>query len=335
MRSFRAGDPSLVLVGCNDSHFFLRKSAAAKNYLLPLSTDARGKALRSIIKAERIDLVIPTSDAEVRAIGAVRGKLGCRTFLPGNAVIRRCQDKYALTQLLRQRGIAAPRTWPLAGRESIEAVFKRFARGATLWCRIRAGTGSFGAVPVNTPQQVLGWMHFWESMRSVPPHSFTLSEYLPGRDYCVQMLWRKGRLILAKMAERITYLESGSPSGVSSMPALARTVFHRGALNTCVKAIKALDPRANGVFFADLKENARGTPCITEINAGRFATMTNIHDLVGRHNMAVTFVRLALERDVDVRKAVDFARDFYLVRSVDTLPAIVHGDELFRGIQNA
>lgn len=335
MRSFRAGDPSLVLVGCNDSHFSLSKSAAARNYLLPLSTDRYGKALRSIIRTERIDLVIPTSDAEAKALGVLRDKLGCRTFLPSNALIERCQDKYALTQFLRRRGIAAPRTWPLAGAQSVERVFKRLARAATLWCRIRSGTGSFGAVPVTTPQQVVGWMHFWESMRSVPPRSFTLSEYLPGRDYCVQMLWRKGRLILAKMAERITYLESGSPSGVSSMPALAKTVFHRGALDTCAKAIKALDRRANGVFFIDLKENARGTPCITEINAGRFATMTNIHDLVGRHNMAVTFVRLALDQRVDIRSAVDFARDFYLVRSVDTLPAIVHGDEILKGIQNA
>jgi hypothetical protein len=44
-------------------------------------------------------------------------------------------------------------------------------------------------------------------------------------------------------------------------------------------------------------------------------------------------VRLALGRQVRIRGASDFAAGYYLVRSVDTLPAIVHADELFEGIR--
>lgn len=335
MRSLRAGDPSLVIIGCSGSRFYLNKSLADRDYVLPLSTARYGAALRHIIEAERIDLVIPTSDFDVRRIGAVRKRLGCRTFLPSNALIRRCQDKYELTRFLRRRRISAPRTYAISDADSVEKIFSRFESGVKLWCRIRSGSGSYGAVPVRTAQQVRGWMHFWESMRSVPSHSFTLSEYLPGRDYCVQCLWKNGRLILAKMAERITYLESGSPSGVSSMPALAKTALDTRVIDVCARAIRALDPRANGVFFVDLKENESGEPCITEINAGRFATMTNIHDLVGKHNMAVTYVRLALGEQSELDESVDYADGYYLVRSVDTLPAIVHEDDLFRGIHNA
>ena len=335
MRSLRVGDPSLVIIGCSGSRFYLNKSLADRDYVLPLSTARYGAALRHIIEAERIDLVIPTSDFDVRRIGAVRKQLGCRTFLPSNALIRRCQDKYELTRFLRRRRISAPRTYAISDADSVEKIFSRFESGVKLWCRIRSGSGSYGAVPVRTAQQVRGWMHFWESMRSVPSHSFTLSEYLPGRDYCVQCLWKSGRLILAKMAERITYLESGSPSGVSSMPALAKTALDSGVIDVCARAIRALDPRANGVFFVDLKENESGEPCITEINAGRFATMTNIHDLVGKHNMAVTYVRLALGEQSELDESVDYADGYYLVRSVDTLPAIVHEDDLFRGIHNA
>jgi carbamoyl-phosphate synthase large subunit len=176
---------------------------------------------------------------------------------------------------------------------------------------------------------------YWEEMRAVPPGSFTLSEYLPGRDFCVQCLWNKGTLVLAKMAERITYLDTGSPSGVSSMPALAKTAYEPHVVEVCAQAIRALDAKASGVFFIDIKESERGEPCITEINAGRFATMTNIHDLVGRHNMAVTFVRLALGEQVRIRQVFDFAEGHYLVRSVDTLPAIVREDELYQGIKDA
>lgn len=335
MRSLKAGDPSLVIIGCSESRFFLNKSTADRNYVLPFATARYRTALRRIIEAENVDLVIPTSDADVRRIGAMRNRLGCRTFLPSNALIERCQDKYELTRFLRRRGIAAPQTYAVSGPRSIEKVFKRFGSGKKLWCRIRSGTGSFGAVPVRTARQVRGWMHFWESMRSVPPNSFTLCEYLPGRDYCVQCLWKDGRLVLAKMAERITYLESGSPSGVSSMPALAKTALDARVIDVCARAISALDVRANGIFFVDLKENEAGDACITEINAGRFATMTNIHDLVGKHNMAVTYVRLALGTESEVDQTVDYVDGYYLVRSVDTPPAIVHRNDLFRGIRNA
>ena len=55
-------------------------------------------------------------------------------------------------------------------------------------------------------------------------------------------------------------------------------------------------PGAHGVFNFDLKENEAGIPCITEINAGRFAMITNIYDLIGRHNMAASYAQARLRR---------------------------------------
>ena len=90
IRSLKAGDPSLVIVGCHESRFFLKKSPAEHNYLLPLSTAAYGAALRRIVRAERIDLLIPTSDADVLRLARLRDKLYCRTLLPSTALIERC-----------------------------------------------------------------------------------------------------------------------------------------------------------------------------------------------------------------------------------------------------
>jgi carbamoyl-phosphate synthase large subunit len=324
----------LTIVGCNDSRFVLKKSAAHRNYVLPVSARRYRTALRRIVKAERIDLLVPTSDPAVAKISELRDQLGCRTFLPRRSVIGRCQDKYTLTVFLRRRGIPAPMTYPITDTDRIEALFPRFRPRTQLWCRIRWGSGSFGAIPVKTPDQARSWIAYWEQMRAVPAGSFTLSEYLPGRDFCVQCIWDRGTLVLAKMAERITYLPTGSPSGVSSMPALAKTAYDPRVIDVCTRAIRALDARASGVFFVDVKESDTGIPCITEINAGRFATMTNIHDLAGKHNMAVTFVRVALGERIRVPRASDFAEGYYLVRSVDTLPAIVHREELFQGLED-
>ena len=333
IRSLRAGGPSLTLIGCNTSRFYLKKSEAQRNYLLPVTTEDFSSALRTIVKAERVDLVIPTNDGDVARLARLRSRLGARTLLPGTKLLARCQDKYALTLFLRERGIPAPETYAIEHPSQIRGIFRRFGKPARLWCRVRAGSGSYGAIPVRTPEQVRGWIAFWEGMRGVPRGSFTLSEYLPGRDFCVQSLWHKGRLVLAKMAQRITYLDTGSPSGRSSMPALAKTVHDPYVIDVCARAIRAVDDNASGVLFVDLKESAKGDPCITEINAGRFATMTNIHDLAGKHNMALTYVRLALGKKVEIPHAYDYAEGYYLVRSVDTLPAVLGKDELLEDIE--
>jgi carbamoyl-phosphate synthase large subunit len=334
IRSLRAGDPSIVIVGCNENRYVLKKSGADSNYVLDAAV-SRVAALRRIVRTERIDLAIPTSDAGIQELSELRATLGCRTFLPRKSMIVRCRDKYTLTLFLRRRGIPAPLTYPIRSRDEVDRVFRRLRPRSRLWCRIREGSGSYGAIPVTNPDQARSWIAYWEEMRGVAPGSFTLSEYLPGRDFCVQCLWDRGTLVLAKMAERLVYLDNGSPSGVSSMPALACTAFNARALDAARRAIRALDARASGVFFVDIKESSRGEPCITEINAGRFATMTNIHDLTGEYNMAATFVRLALGERIRIRGARDYAEGYYLVRSVDTVPAVFGEDELFEGVRDA
>jgi len=334
IRSLKAADPSVVIVACSDDAFFLSKAEADVKYALPDFYRNFGAALARIVESEAIDLVIPTCDSDVARLSRLREQLGTRVFLPNAATIERCHDKYALSLFLRERGIPAPLTHEIRDPAEIEDVFRRFGATRKLWCRIRSGSGSYGAIPVKTPEQVRSWIAYWEDLRFVASDCFTLSEYLPGRDYCVQCLWDNGRLVIAKMAERLTYLDSGSPSGVSSMPALAKTVYVPEVMASASRAIRALDGQASGVYFVDFKEDENGVACVTEINAGRFATMTNIHDLAGEYNMAALYVRVALGEHVEVPGASDYAGDYYLVRAVDTLPYIVRGDALLSGIRS-
>jgi hypothetical protein len=336
IRSLLAVRPSLHVVGCHDDRYVLKKSLARSNYLVPAASQRSfPRALCRVIADERIDVVIPTSDADVLRIAALRARLPCRTFLPRKSAILRCQDKYALTCFLRTRGIPAPLTYPVDSLRDIPMLFRRFAPRSKLWCRVRSGSGSFGAIPVTRPEQVHAWIRYFQELRGVPVNAFTLSEYLPGRDFCVQSLWQDGRLVLVKMAERLTYIDNGGPSGVSSMASLAKAISEPAALETSVRAIRALDPRATGAFFADLKGSDDGTPCITEINAGRFASMTNLHDLAGRHNMMGMYVRLTMGEAVRLDDPYDHAEGYYVVRSVDTPPAVFHAEQFFEGIEDA
>jgi carbamoyl-phosphate synthase large subunit len=193
-----------------------------------------------------------------------------------------------------------------------------------------------GATPVASPAHARGWIRYWEDMRGVPASAFTLSEYLPGRDFACQSLWKDGDLCLIKTVERLSYFGGASqPSGVSSIAALAKTVVEPRVVQVCTQAIRRLGAEVSGAFSVDLKANVDGVPCITEINAGRFITMMNLFDLTGKHNMSATYVRLALGETIDLRDEYDVAEGYYFMRDVDTTPGIFHGDELFEGIQDA
>jgi hypothetical protein len=50
--------------------------------------------------------------------------------------------------------------------------------------------------------------------------------------------------------------------------------------------------------------------------------------------MAATYVRLARGETVTIPEPYDVAEDWYMVRDLDTLPGIFHGEDLFAGIED-
>jgi hypothetical protein len=328
-----AGD--IDVVGAHGDRFVLKKSPAPRNYLVPPTDDpAFGDTLLTLVDKLEIDLVLPGHDDDVRELSRLRGRLGRRAFLPSASMIETCQDKYRATLVLRAHGVPAPRTEPVSALADLDAIFARFGAPPRLWCRIRSGSGSRGAIPVVRAAQARAWIEYWAEMRGVPVTDFTLSEYLPGRDFNAQALWQDGRLVLVKTSERLSYFGGGSqPSGMSSTPGLARSVVEPAVVDTCTRAIDALDARASGVFSIDLKADADGVPNVTEINAGRFAMITTFYDICGRHNMAAVCVRLARRERVAIAEPYETIEDHYLVRDLDTLPGVYHADALYDGIE--
>jgi hypothetical protein len=335
IRSLRAGDPSCVIVGCHHDGFELKKSLADRNFLVRASPRRElARALHQIVELERIDIVIPNSEPDVAIVSDLRKALGCRTFVPGKSVLERCRDKYALTTFLRERGLPVPETYPVLSTRDIPRVFRRLPPASRLWCRIRRGSGSVGAIPVETPAQVRGWIHYWEQMRGIPRGSFTLSEFLPGRDLTVQCLLRGGVPLMSKTHEKLSYhVLAGVPSGVSSTASLAKIIHEPHALRVSIEAIRALDRDASGVFFVDLKENPYGEPRITEINAGRFANVPTIHDAYGGDNMVHMYVRAAFGEAIETVDARAHEGD-YVLRSLDMSPVVLRGAELFDEIRD-
>lgn len=334
VRSIRLGDPSLEIVGCHSNRFILAQSQADRSYLIPaFDHPAFLESLNALVEKEEIGLLIPNSDDAVRSVSARRSEIRCRVFLPRSDVVELCRDKLELAAFLESRGVSVPATCAVHSLEDIEGVFDRLAPHSPLWCRLRTGQGGMGAMLVRTPEQARSWIRYWEDMRGISASMFTLSEYLPGRDFACQALFKSGRLVLIKSYERLAYLGAGAhPAGFSSLAALSKTVFAPEVVGVCAAAVRAIDGEVSGVFCFDVRQNAAGVPCLTEINAGRFGLSTNIFDIPGRHNTATTYVRLAFGESVDIADEYDVAEGYYMVRDFDTVPAILHADELFDGV---
>lgn len=334
IRSFREDYSGLVVIGAHGDRFTLRNSKAHRNYLVPLAGDPRfADALRAIIERERIGLVMPTTDTDVSVVSELRDVLPCRTFLPSKSVIERCQEPSELSLFLRAHDVPAAVTVPVRHLASLDRIFARFETSARLWCRPGNGALSGAAAPVDSPEDARAWIGYWERVHGVPAANFTLSEHLPGRDFACQSLWKDGQLVLVKTVERLARPGAGTPAGsAASIGALVKAVNEPWLVETCARAVHALDPRASGAFSINLKENGAGVPCVTEVHAGRFFTMLTVFDFTGRHNMSATYVRLALDEPVKPEGLYDVVEDCYLIRGTDTLPAVFCSEQLSEGI---
>src|SRR5262249_33606379 len=150
-----------------------KNSSAERNYLIPPPGHSKWtRALRRVLKAENVNLIIATIDADVSALSRARPSLRGHLFLPRRAMLEACADKYRLITFLRAKGVDAPATAAVTDLDHIDRIFRRVATRSKVWCRIRRGSGGLGAIPVTTPEQARSWIQYWQDMRGVPVTSF-------------------------------------------------------------------------------------------------------------------------------------------------------------------
>lgn len=317
--------------GSNVDEKIIAKSPLEDNILLPLATAPNYK--EQLIKAIgdlKIDLIIPNNDREVGVISEIRDSLNCKVFLPDHETVVACQDKHKMYQKLEEFGILMAKSFAINSLSEIDSIMDKLP-GDKYWVRPRIGSGSKGATWVKTAQQAKEWIQLWVELRGFKVEDFTISEFLPGRDYCFQSVWKDGELVLAKMCERLSYFGGENRlSGMSSTPAVAKTILDPSALETIFKTVSKLTSHPHGNFNFDLKGNIDGEMCITECNVGRFCMITPIFDRTGKHSTAEYYVRSAFNEIEDniILDPIDIEENCYLLRELDTLPLIVKADQL-------
>lgn len=338
IRGIRRGAYPVRIVGSNADRYALAQSLADKNYALPWANagPAYLDAVRRVIADEGVDVVIPNNDTETAVLSTHREQIPAEFFLPVAETVELCQDKFKFSRHLSEHGFPVAETYSLDDLDHVEEIFERLGNPEKLWCRMRHGSGSKGTIPVNRPDQVRFWVQYWQEMRGVKPGAFTLSEYLPGRDFAFQSLWREGELVIAKTCERLDYVfGENMPAGTSSSPRVGRLVNDPGVNDMCTRAVRSVDPHATGMFCVDLKENANGDPCITEINIGRFFMISIVFNTTGQYNMAELYLRTVFGESVAVPEAARYgdigSSETFLVREVDNEPTVISREDFEAG----
>ncbi len=336
IEGIRRGRFDVRIIGTNCDPFACYKSTAERTYLLPVATepDYQGK-LTKVLEREHVDLLVPNSDREVRAVSKFRDELPCRTFLPSHETVLLCQDKYDFYLRAAELGLAMAETYPVASLASVDEIFEKFAGQEKLWIRMRKGAGSMGATSIATKEHAIWWLKYWEEMRDVPPSMFIISEYLPGRDFAFRSVWKNGKLLIGKLCERLTYVGGANRvSGVSSSPSVGRLIREPAVLDFCVETVERMAPGAQGNFNIDIKCDRDGNPNICEINIGRFFMILPIFDWTGNCNPSEIYLRAAFGEEVIVPDPLgDFPEEeIYLIRELDTLPSVAPMSEIRRKI---
>jgi len=321
-------------IGTHNDPIFLARSPLKNNYLVPSALKEPEKYLQTtkkIIEAENADLIIPKSDAEVKALYPVLNEITCKTFLPDFAEIESTQDKLDFYRILEKHSVPAAKTLPIKSFDSLAGVFDEIDKvDGRYWLRVKtAGTaGAYGATWVKGVGDAADWIQSFCKKEGANVEEFTLSEFLPGRLFECLVLFNRGELKLAKIYENLRFATGGDPQkfGVGSTPDLAKTINDNISQRALKNAVHAVESAAkdcstipNGIYHMSAKQNCHGEPCITEVNIGRTPSTISIFNRIGKYNVAEYFLHYALSQKIDDPETIfDLPEEtFFAIRSLD------------------
>lgn len=296
IKCLRMSDEDFYLVGSDIDRYHLELCEGLDTkYLVPRCDDPSyiGK-INKIIEIEKIEFLHPQPDVEVDFIAENRKKFNAKTFLPSTDAIKVCQNKMAFVEHLKKVDVPTAESYLIEDEGGLRLALKTLMpKAGKVWLRAIRGAGSKASLPITEFEHGKMWIDYWSKMRGVGWGDFMACEFLPGKEFAFQSLWRDGDIVTSQARERLEYFFGHlMPSGQSSTPSVAVTAHREDVNSVATQAIRAVDPQATGVFCADIKENSQGVPCVTEVNIGRFFTTSNFFAEAGS-NMPYYYVKMA------------------------------------------
>ncbi len=338
LKSLKSVDEEMELYGTdiNVYHTFFSKPWTNETFIIPRATSPEYiTAINKIAEKRKIDFVHPQPDIEVHTISEKRDQLSALTFLPKKDTIQILQNKYRSAEIWKENGFPSIKAIEIRNEYVREDVARALTElGSKIWIRAKKGAGGTGSTPVENIETGLSWINYWRSRGK--SWEFIAQEYLPGRNFAFQSVFKEGELITSQARERLEYIYPYlAPSGVTGTPIVARTIHNDNVNKMATKAVLTIDKNATGIFCVDLKEDKAGIICPTEINAGRFFTTSYFFSYTAKKfnlfkgNMPYIYIKLAYnEKLPDGPRYNVLPKDLYWIRHIDCSEHLVDGSKL-------
>jgi len=313
------------IIGTHCDSFELAKSDLKDLFIVPKAADEEAyiKAHCEIIEFHNVDLLIANSDKEVTTCSKHVERLKCKHLIPDAKLVEAVQDKFQLNRILYRHGNPTITNIQISSREGVREAVSALPPCDKFWIRLCQGSGSVAATWLKTAEQAEKWIDLWSELRGFKIEEFIIAPFLPGRDFCVALLFKQGDLVVGKIYERLDYMVGGvTLSGMGSSPNISRTVEEREAIDTCIKAVRAICDEfgvtPHGYYQLDMKCDSNDISYVTEINIGRFPMTSPQFDRVGAYNMLELYIQMILHPETPLPKSVyDFDPGIYILRSID------------------
>lgn len=327
VRALNASSRKYRVVGTDNSKYYVEFPDLAARYLSPRHDSADfTRRVATIARKERAGFIHPQPSSEALVLSKNRKELPAPVFLPEPKVMVAGQDKLESQRRLKAASVPVARTIALEDTDSIKAAFAKFE--PPVWVRARHGAGARLSLQCSTLAEASHWVGLWKA-KGVPVSEFIMQELLPGRNIAWDSIWKDGRLVTSYCRERLEYpFKHVSPSGITGTPSVARTVRDRDVNRAGVDSVKSIASRPDGAFSVDIKGDAKGRPCVTEVDAGKFHTTMPLWGYVAfKHlglpwysNLADLYVRLGTGEGspAGIPKFDLLPAGYYMIRNIDS-----------------
>jgi len=245
---------------------------ADRAHIVPLSDDPGYiDFILELCARERIGLVVPTIDDELPMFSAARKKfedLGIKVAVSDSFVTTLCNDKYATSAYLRERGVAAAEAW-LPDTLPADIRFPVFVKP-------RFGRGSVGAFRAVDRRQ----LDFFLSYVPGP----VIQEYLDGPEYTIDLFCDFEGTPLSAVPRERAVIRAGvidrgrtvsDPTLINLALACDGVLKFEGACNIQCRVVRGtpvifeINPRFSGGIPLTIAAGADFTRMLVELAIGR------------------------------------------------------------------
>lgn len=301
-----------------------------KSFITPKSSEeGYWEAMQQIIDEYAIDLAIILPETEVRAwsVRQSKGELPCKALIPDIKMVDAVIDKSILTEELMPHGLV-PKSVSINPQDINLKEKINQTLAYPFWVRSATGSSGLGSFKVKTYQDLIKWVSINEGVTN-----FLASDFLSGRNLACKFLYYNGKLVRSATAERVNYIMAKvSPSGITGNTSYGRLINDQKVFDIAHRAIEIMFGKTggerHGFFTVDLKEDANGTPYVTEINVRHVAFTSSF--ALGGANLCEDTVRL-LDDDINFDLEFElykFEEGLIFLRDVDASPIVMNEKDL-------